>query len=201
MTTFQKAVASTTLALLASSVGAAPVSIGTAPGSMTYTNGWLKTGETFTATSDANVLQDWTVKLAGRAGGAGAVDFIVYEWTGSSTGAALYQQTLSWHAAGDYGVSNINLALTVGQTYAAVFDMLGYSGESTGYTGDSFAGGSGIWANARGWSNFSSLDSVFQARFGEVVGANAVPEPGSLALLLAAGAGLAAARRRNRSAA
>lgn len=187
-------------ALLSAAPAFASVMIGTSTAVQSQTNGWAKTGQTFTTTGAAHLLQDWTVNSLSARNGAGSLSFSIHEWNGSTPGAQLYSKTVNWSttSTGPFSITDINLDLTAGKTYAAVFDFLGYTGASTGYTSDSYAGGSGIWFNSGSWNNFTSLDSGFQARFGESVLASTVPEPSSLALLSVAALGLLAAKRRRK---
>lgn len=189
--------AATALFFTAPAFSAAVIS--TESGSATTTNGWGKIGQTFTATGDASLLQDWTFNLAARTGG-GSILFSVFDWDGSNTGTSLFSQTLAWNAAGGReSVLNMNLTLIAGQTYVAVVDLLGYTGASVSYTNNLYAGGEGVWNNGN-WNSYG-LDTIFNARFGATAAdtsASAVPEPTSFALFGIAALGLVMTSRRRK---
>lgn len=162
------------------------------------TSGWGGTAQTFTAPAES-LLRDWTFFLAPRAGG-GSVGFSIYDWSGTApVGPARFTSTLTWNPSGGAtGVTGIDLALTPGNLYGAVIDLLGYTGESVEFAADVYAGGYGLWTNSAPsgpYSPYTDLDHRFVAVFDS--GAS-VPAPGAIALLGLGFAAMAAAGRRGR---
>ena len=158
------------------------------------TGGWGATAQTFTVGSSE------TLSAYSFNGGSGnqSYKFSVYDWTVGS--AALYSVTKTW-TDGVNAISGIDLALVAGHTYAAEIDYLGHDlgvqFESDVYGGgQGYWGGSGLNGDMSGYDAFSAVyDTAFKADF---VPTSAVPEEGTLVMLLA-GLGLlgvAASRQR-----
>ncbi|MBX9698173.1 MAG: PEP-CTERM sorting domain-containing protein [Acetobacteraceae bacterium] len=163
-------------------------------------------GQVFLA--PGGTLQSWTFSL--DAANTGGFKLVVADWNGSqAVGPALYESAVMNGVPGGiqaYTFSGINLGLTAGDDYiayitvAGVGSPLGGSGVA-GSSGDGGLGGGFRFLNSNGtdpltlnnpWSNWSVPNMTFTAEFGEVQ----IPEPGSLALLGLALAGLVATRRR-----
>lgn len=142
------------------------------------TNGWQQIAQSFVAPS--NNLLNYKFNLQG--GGAN-VEFDVFAWVPGSgpVGGALYTHTFAYTGAGNYTMSNINLALTPGATYAAIVNMLGYTDKSQEYqtNQNSYNQGSGSWYSTSygGWNFYPTYNTRFRAEFG------AVPEPATFAIL------------------
>ncbi len=194
MTKFQRAALAAAVAVagLANANAASSIDVLNA-GTMT-TAGWRATAQTFTA--PAGALLDYSFN-GGNAGGT--FKFSIYDWTTGS--AALYSTTQTW-ATGVNTISNINLALTAGDVYAAEVDYLGVTSSGVKFGGDVYAGGNAYWSNAGvdgvqdTYSSYPTYDTAFKADFG----VSAVPESTTTAMLVA-GLGLlgVAARRQRRA--
>jgi hypothetical protein len=110
------------------------------------TNGWLGQAQKFVAPSE-NVLYSWQFAMHADAGGK-SMGFSIQETTGGiPNGTILWSSGfISPGGGGDVSFTGINLALTTGQTYAAVVDFQGYSGLSIHFTGQDAVPGNGMWS-------------------------------------------------------
>ncbi|GEM_PF-709573 len=167
------------------------IGTGSAP-IVNYTFNWAYTAQTFLVPSDS-VLKGYSFSL-GPAGGT--IGLSVYAWSGTdAVGPALYSTSLASSGTGDYAVGGIDLALTSGSLYAAVFDLraLDAGRENVGFVYDAYADGEAYWRQENGDYQQYGLDHRFGATFGSPSVASA---PGPMAALPFA---LMALRRRKRA--
>jgi len=151
------------------------------------TNGWLAQSQKFPVPNVDNVLMLWKSEFSDAMSGM-PVNFRIYDDVGGVPGGNVYfnQNAVVPNGGGIIQFSNMNVALVSGNLYHAVWDFLGYSGQSIHFTSQDVVPGNGLWWSGS-WSDFPSLDQKLRAEF--------VPEPATLAAL---GAGLALLRARRR---
>jgi hypothetical protein len=159
-----------------------------APG---ITNGWVSTGQIFTAPGGIGALTKWEFEIEGRTDSS-TLDFSVHEWNGT-VGAQLYSQVVSWPVvAGVVAIDGLNVTVTPGNTYVSLFHVFGLP--SIHYQGDVYGGGFGVWSeDGVAYDNFDGVaEHGFRATFD---GAAAVPEPSTLFTFGLASLGLLFGRR------
>lgn len=152
------------------------------------TNGWNMQAQKFVAPSE-NVLYSWQFAMHDAASGQ-SMGFSIQETTGGNPNGTILWSSgfISPGGGGDVSFTGINLALTTGQTYAAVVDFQGYNGQSIHFTAIDAVPGNGMWSfDGVSWSDFPDLDQVLRAEF--------VPEPATL-LAFAAGLGFLVKRKK-----
>lgn len=151
------------------------------------TSGWLAQSQKFPVPNVDNVLMLWKSEFADAMSGM-PVNFRIYDDVGGVPGGNVYfsQNAVVPNGGGIIQFSNMNVALVSGNLYHAVWDFLGYSGQSIHFTSQDVVPGNGLWWSGS-WNDFPSLDQKLRAEF--------VPEPATLAAL---GAGLALLRARRR---
>jgi hypothetical protein len=191
-----------TLCLFGSSAHASTI-IGTFPASYSnLTGGWKFVGQSFTVPLIDTLLTQWEFDIAGRTT-SGNIDFSIREWNGT-IGAVQYSTTISWStSSGVIVLGGLGVGLNPGQSYIAIYDLLGYGGSSLRYGPGSYSGGQGTWGgslnelvtNAPLYA-VTDLDTSFQATFESQQ--TAVPEPATLLLFGSGLAAIAHRRLRNR---
>jgi hypothetical protein len=160
---------------------------------------YSRVAQSFLAPAD-NLLASWKFTLAPSAASTNLL-FQIVPWNPLSGpgGAALFTRNLSWPAqGGDILVDNINLTLTPGSRYAAVFDFNGYRGSSVffEYNQNSYNQGNASWFGGinPAWVYLNSTyNTEFQAQF------LAVPEPANLLPLALSATALLRYLTRNKS--
>ncbi|MCL4197913.1 MAG: hypothetical protein KJZ69_10525 [Phycisphaerales bacterium] len=128
------------------------------------TNGWPRMAQSFVAPTD-NTLDNYKF---GFAGSGVTIQVDVYQWDDNvgEVGPSLYSTQVTGNP-GDITISNINLTLTPGTTYALVFDFQGYSGQSIHWMQNNTGnpGGHSSWWNG-GWQYLrSGWSTQFRAEF------------------------------------
>jgi hypothetical protein len=179
--------------------------IGTPGGGSTppsFLTGWTSAAQTFVVPTGNDVLEEWTFFLAPRSD-IGGVQFSIYDWSEADrgpVGSELISVGVQWDPAGGSRVVPMRLQLTSGESYAAIIDMLGFTAASVELIfPQSYDGGELFTLNiqqSERWQSNPTYDTRFRALF--AASAATVPEPGSLALLVAALLGIASLRLRSR---